>query len=178
MKNKIEMEDEIRNYTVLIYTENQIGLLAQISNVFTRRSLNIWTLSAGPTAIEGIHTITITTDATRRRIEDAVKQIEKRVDVISATFYTSDEIVYRELVLCKVPSGALLESGAIERLLSTHHARILEMNPSFTVLQKTGTLHETTAFYESVKPFGVLQFVRSGRVAVSRNAEPEIRDCK
>ncbi|MBQ4306372.1 MAG: ACT domain-containing protein [Bacteroidales bacterium] len=86
MKNRIEMEDEIRNYTVLIYTENQIGLLAQISNVFTRRSLSIWTLSAGPTAIEGIHTITITTDATRRRIEDAVKQIEKRVDVISATF--------------------------------------------------------------------------------------------
>ena len=174
-----EMDNEIRTYTVLIYTENQIGLLSQIANVFTRRSLNIWTLSAGPTAIDGVHTITITTDASRRKIDEAVKQIEKRVDVISATFYVSEEIVYRELALCKVPSKSLLESsGAIEQLLSDHHARILEMNPSFTVLQKTGTLRETTAFYESVKPFGVLQFVRSGRVAVSRDAEPEIKCCK
>lgn len=178
MKTNSEMDNEIRTYTVLIYTENQIGLLSQIANVFTRRSLSIWTLTAGPTAIEGVHTITITSDATRRKIDEAVKQIEKRVDVISATYYVSEEIVYRELALCKVPSPALLESGAIEKLLSDHHARILEMNPEFTVLQKTGTLRETTAFYESVKPFGVLQFVRSGRVAVSRDAEPEIKCCK
>lgn len=176
MRTMTETDGEIRNYTVLIYTENQIGLLAQISNVFTRRSLSIFTLSAGPTAIKGVHTITITTDATLRRIEDAVKQIEKRVDVISATFYTSDEIVYRELALCKVPSKSLIASGQIENLLSTHHARILEMNESFTVLQKTGTIKETSAFYESVKPFGVLQFVRSGRVAVPRNGEYEIKD--
>ena len=69
--------EEIKNYTVIIYTENQIGLLAQISNIFTRRSMSIWSLSAGPSSIDGIHNITITTDATERRIREAVRQIIK-----------------------------------------------------------------------------------------------------
>ena len=163
------MED-IKNYTVIIYTENQIGLLSQISNIFTRRSLSIWSLSAGPSSIEGIHNITITTDATEKRIREAVRQIEKRVDVIKAFFYVEDQLVYRELAMYKVTTGKLLESGVLESLLSKYNARIVEM----TVIQKTGYTEETKALHDELKDIGVLQFVRSGRIAISRTMQEPV----
>ena len=79
--------------------------------------------------------------------------------------------MYREVALYKVPTLCLLE-GDIESILSRYHARIVEMNKTFTVLQKTGTLEETSHLYDELKPYGILQFVRSGRIAISR-AEQE-----
>ena len=166
------MDSEAKEYTVTIYTENQIGLLAQITNVFTRHGLSIWSLSAGATSMEGVHNITIVTSGLEKKVRESVQQIEKRVDVIKVFFYTSDKIVYRELCLYKVPTPALLEYGDIETLLNRYHARIVEMNKVFTVIQKTGLSDETAALHDDLKPIGVLQFVRSGRIAVSR-AEQE-----
>ena len=92
------MNELTKRYTVIIYSENQIGLLSQISNIFTRRSLSIWSLSAGATAIEGIHSITIVTDGTRKRVQEAVMQLEKRVDVLKAYLYTDEqEALEREM---------------------------------------------------------------------------------
>ena len=166
------MENEIKEYTVTIYTENQIGLLAQNTNVFTRHGLSIWSLSAGATSMEGVHNITIVTAGTEKKVRESVQQIEKRVDVIKVFFYTADKIVYRELCLYKVPTPALMEFGDIEALLNRYHARIVEMNKVFTVIQKTGLSDETAALHDDLKSVGVLQFVRSGRIAVSR-AEQE-----
>ena len=162
------MENEVRTYTVTIYTENQIGLLAQISNIVTRRSLSIWSLSAGASSMEGIHNITIVTDATEKKIKEVVQQIEKRVDVVKAFFYTAEKIVYRELALYKILTEDLLKCDDIEGLLNRYHARIVEMNKTFTVIQKTGHTTETAALYDELKEYGVRQFVRSGRIAVSR----------
>ena len=166
------MENPVKEYTVTIYTENQIGLLSQITNVFTRHGLSIWSLSAGATSMEGVHNITIVTAGTEKKVKESVQQIEKRVDVIKAFFYTADKIVYRELCLYKVSTAALMEYGNIEDLLNRYHARIVEMNKIFTVLQKTGTSEETAHLYDELKPYGILQFVRSGRIAISR-AEQE-----
>jgi len=171
--------DQINNYTVLIYTENQIGLLSQISNLFTRRNLSIWSLSAGASSLDGVHTITITTDSTERKIRAVVQQIEKRVDVIKAFFYTSDKIVYREIALYKMPTSKLLETGEIETLLNKYNAKIVEMNKVFTVIQKTGNSMDTQMLYEDLCKVGVLQFIRSGRVAVSRaEQEPVVKFLK
>ena len=166
------MENEIKEYTVTIYTENQIGLLAQITNVFTRHGLSIWSLSAGATSMEGIHNITIVTAGPEKKVKESVQQIEKLVDVIKAFYYTADKIVYRELCLYKVSTPALLEFGDSEALLNRYHARIVEMNKIFTVIQKTGYSDETARLHDELKNVGVLQFVRSGRIAVSR-AEQE-----
>jgi acetolactate synthase-1/3 small subunit len=168
------MDNTVKNYTVSIFTENQIGLLAQISNVFTRRNLSIWSLSAGASSIEGIHNITIITEATERRIREAVLQIEKRVDVVKAFYYTDEQIVYRELALYKVPTDKLLDGGNLEDLLSRNNARIVEMNRTFTVIQKTGHTHETQRLYEELQEVGVLQFVRSGRIALSRSSQEPV----
>ncbi|MBR4687546.1 MAG: acetolactate synthase small subunit [Bacteroidales bacterium] len=173
------MENEIKEYTVTIYTENQIGLLAQITNVFTRHGLSIWSLSAGATSMEGVHNITIVTAGSEKKVRESVQQIEKRVDVIKVFFYTADKIVYRELCLYKVPTPALMEYGDIETLLNRYHARIVEMNKVFTVIQKTGLSDETAALHDDLKSVGVLQFVRSGRIAVSRaEQEPVFRFLK
>ena len=169
---QLAMDSEIKEYTVTIYTENQIGLLAQITNVFTRHGLSIWSLSAGATSMEGVHNITIVTSGTEKKVRESVQQIEKRVDVIKVFYYTPDKIVYRELCLYKVSTPALLEYGDIESLLNRYHARIVEMNRVFTVIQKTGLSSETAALHDDLKGVGVLQFVRSGRIAVSR-AEQE-----
>lgn len=166
------MDNEVKEYTVTVYTENQIGLLSQITNVFTRHGLSIWSLSAGATSMEGIHNITIVTSGTEKKVKESTQQIEKRVDVIKVFFYTADKIVYRELCLYKISTPALLEKGNIERLLGKYHARIVEMNKIFTVIQKTGLSSETAALHDDLKEVGVLQFVRSGRIAVSR-AEQE-----
>ena len=93
------MENEIKEYTVTIYTENQIGLLSQITNVFTRHVLIILSLAAGASSMEGVHNITIVTAGLEKKVKESVQQIEKRVDVIKAFFYTADKIVYRELCL-------------------------------------------------------------------------------
>ena len=125
------MDSEVREYTV--------------TNVFTRHGLSIWSLSAGATSMEGVHNITIVTSGSEKKVRESVQQIEKRVDVIKVFFYTSDKIVYRELCLYKVPTPALLEYGDIETLLNRYHARIVEMNKVFTVIQKTGLSDETAA---------------------------------
>ena len=162
--------EENTMYTVTVYSENQVGLLNQISIIFTRRNLNIWSLSVSSSAIEGVHKFTIACRTTRAQIEKVVRQIEKRIDVIKAFYYTDDQIVYQEIALYKVPTDKLLESDELESLIRRHHARILEMNTNFTVLEKSGHCQETQALFDDLNRYGVLQFVRSGRVAVTKSA--------
>lgn len=156
-------------YTVTVYSENQVGLLNQVSIIFTRRNLNIWSLSVSASAIEGIHKFTIACRTSKETIEKVVRQIEKRIDVIKAFYYTDDEIIYQEIALYKVPTEKLLACGEFEELVRKHHARILEMNTSFTVIQKAGHCQETQALFDALNPYGVLQFVRSGRVAITKS---------
>jgi acetolactate synthase-1/3 small subunit len=157
-------------YTVTVYSENQVGLLNQISIIFTRRNLNIWSLSVSSSAIEGVHKFTIACRTSQAQIEKVVRQIEKRIDVIRAFYYTDEDIVYQEIALYKVPTIKLLESDELEDLIRRHHARILEMNTAFTVLEKSGHCQETQALFDDLNRFGVLQFVRSGRVAVTKSS--------
>ncbi|MCI1639853.1 MAG: acetolactate synthase small subunit [Bacteroidales bacterium] len=168
---------ENKTYTVTIYSENQIGLLMQISNIFTRHSLSIWSLSASASSIEGIHTITIITDSpSEKQILEVVMQLEKRVDVVKAFYYTNDQIIYRELALYKMQTAKLLECGRIEDLLTNYNARIVEMNNVFTVIQKTGKTEETQSLYDELNKYGVMQFVRSGRIAVTREKLEPVKD--
>ncbi|MDO5572055.1 MAG: acetolactate synthase small subunit [Bacteroidales bacterium] len=156
-------------YTVTVYSENQVGLLNQVSIIFTRRNLNIWSLSVSSSAIEGIHKFTIACRTSKAMIEKVVKQIEKRIDVIKAFYYTDDDIIYQEIALYKVPTDKLLECGEFEELVRKHNAKILEMNSTFTVIQKSGHCQETTALFNDLNRYGVLQFVRSGRVAITKS---------
>ena len=156
-------------YTVTVYSENQVGLLNQISIIFTRRQLNIESLSVSGSAIEGGHKFTITTYSDRETMEKLVKQIEKRIDVLRAFFYTDDEIIFQEVALYKVPTDKLLDDRSIEDLIRKHNARILEVNRTYTVIEKSGHPDETQSLFEELSRYDVMQFVRSGRVAITKS---------
>ena len=156
-------------YTVTVYSENQVGLLNQISIIFTRRQLNIESLSVSGSAIEGVHKFTITTYSDRETMEKLVKQIEKRIDVLRAFFYTDDEIIFQEVALYKVPTDKLLDDRIIEDLIRKHNARILEVNRTYTVIEKSGHPDETQSLFEELSRYDVMQFVRSGRVAITKS---------
>ena len=156
-------------YTVTVYSENQVGLLNPISIIFTRRQLNIESLSVSGSAIEGVHKFTITTYSDRETMEKLVKQIEKRIDVLRAFFYTDDEIIFQEVALYKVPTDKLLDDRSIEDLIRKHNARILEVNRTYTVIEKSGHPDETQSLFEELSRYDVMQFVRSGRVAITKS---------
>ena len=156
-------------YTVTVYSENQVGLLNQISIIFTRRQLNIESLSVSGSAIEGVHKFTITTYSDRETMEKLVKQIEKRIDVLRAFFYTDDEIIFQEVALYKVPTDKLLDDRSIEDLIRKHNARILDVNRTYTVIEKSGHPDETQSLFEELSRYDVMQFVRSGRVAITKS---------
>lgn len=162
-------ETTIKLYTVTVYTENTVGILNQISIIFTRRNLNIWSLTVSPSALEGIHKFTIAVRTDHRMIEAVVRAIEKRVEVLKAFYYTDDEIIYQEIALYKVKTDNVLSNEGFEALVRESHAHILEINRTYTVLQKTGHCTETRELLEALQPYGVLQFVRSGRVAITKS---------
>lgn len=155
-------------FTITVYSENRVGILTQITTVFTKRHINIESLTTSESAIKGIHKFTIVVYSNTEDIEKLVKQIEKRIDILKAYWFTTDEIVHQEIALYKVPTQALLEGNEIERLVRKYGARILEMTEEYTVIQKTGHKAETQELFERLDPYGLTQFTRSGRIAVNR----------
>lgn len=161
-------------YTVTIFSENRVGLLNQISIIYTRRKLNIESLSVSPSSIKGVHKFTITSYSDRETIEKLVKQVEKRIGVLKSFFYTDDEIIYQEIALYKVPTEKLLEEPNFEKIIRKYNARILEMSRDYTILEKTGHPEETEALFEDLKSHDIRQFVRSGRVAVTKDTNEHV----
>ena len=158
-------------FTVTVSSENRVGLLNQISIILTRRKLKIESLSVSPYSIKGVHKFTITAYADETTIAKLVQQVEKRIDVLKSFYYRDDEIVYQEVALYKVPTAELLNEKNLEAIIRHHNARILEITNEYAVIEKTGHDDETTALFEELKRFDIRQFVRSGRVAVTKSPE-------
>ena len=161
-------------YTVIIFSENTVGLLNQITIIFTRRQLNIETLSVSPSAIQGIHKFTITTFADEDMIDKVVKQIDKRVDILKAYYNTDEDLVFQEIALYKLSTELFIKMGTVEDLIRKYNARILEMNETCVVLEKSGHYDETQALFRET--IGVLQFIRSGRVAITKSRVERLSD--
>ncbi len=156
-------------FTLLVYSENCVGLLNQVSGIFTRRCLNIEDVAASKSSVPDITKLIITCWADRPTMEKVVKQIEKRIDVLKVCLFTDDDIVYQEIALYKVPTQVLLEEQDLESIIRHHSVRILEMTPDYTVLEKAGHRWETDALFETLSRYDIRQFVRSGRVCVTKS---------
>jgi acetolactate synthase I/III small subunit len=157
-----------QEFTLTIYSENRIGILNQITTVFTRRHINIESLSTSESAIAGIHKFTVVIFSTREEVDVLVRQIEKRIDILKAYYFTQDEIVHQEIALYRVPTSSLFEGREVEDLVRRYGARILEITPEYTVIEKTGHKNETQELFEKLDPYGVTQFTRSGRIAINK----------
>lgn len=157
-----------KEFTIIAFSENSIGLLNRLTIIFTRRHLNIESLTVSESAIHGIFKFTIVVITTPDLIGKVVKQINKVVDVLKAFYLIEEEIIYQEIALYKVPTEAVTQGNEIENLVRKHNARILEITPDFTAIEKTGHKHETQQLFDDMKKFKVMQFTRSGRVAITR----------
>lgn len=161
------MEDKTL-YTITVFSENTVGLLGQVASVFIRRQLNIETLSVSPSAIEGIHKFTITVFATEEMVKKIVLQIDKRVEVLKAYYNVDNELIHQEIALYKLATEAFFKLDSVEKMIRMHNARILEINKDCVVLEKTGHYEETQALFKELSDsIGVLQFIRSGRIAIN-----------
>ncbi|MDR2775231.1 MAG: acetolactate synthase small subunit [Tannerella sp.] len=164
-------------FTVIIFSENTVGLLNQIAIIFTRRQLNIETLSVSPSAIAGIHKFTITTFADETTIEKIVKQIDKRVDILKAYYNTDEDLVHQEIALYKLSTELFVKMDGVEDLIRKYDARVLDINETCVVLEKNGHYEETQAlFRELSERTGVLQFIRSGRIAITKSKVERLSD--
>lgn len=164
-------------YTVIIFSENTVGLLNQIAIIFTRRQLNIETLSVSPSAISGIHKFTITTFSTEDMMDKVVKQIDKRVDIMKAFYNTDEDLVFQEIALYKLSTELFIQMGTVEELIRKYNARILDINETCVVLEKSGHYEETQALFKELSStIGVLQFIRSGRVAITKSKVERLSD--
>ncbi len=160
-KTKQRMEQE---YIITVFSENKVGLLSQITTVFTSRDVNIESLTTSESAFQGIHKFTIVVRTDPERIEKLARQIEKRIDVLKTFVFTSDEVVQQEIALYKVT-----RSRNVEQLVRRHNVRILEIDEDYIVVEKTGHKADTKALFCLLQPYGVQQFVRSGTVAIVKS---------
>ena len=156
-------------FTLSILTENKSGLLNNITIIFTRRKINIESLNVSTTEIKGMSRFTVVIRTSREQADKVCAQIRKLVDVLGAFVYEDDQIFYQEIALYKVPTKVFLNGQKIEDLVRRNGARILVVEEDHIVIEKTGHKDETHDLYEKLEPFGLLEFVRSGRVAISKS---------
>ena len=164
-------------YTLLVYSENIAGILNQITAVFTRRQVNIESLNVSASSIEGVHKYTITAWSNADQIEKITRQIEKKIDVIKANYFTDDQLFIRETALYKLSTDKVLENSEISRVIRRHDASITEANPTYVIVMKHGVTEQIIELYRQLESFGcVLQYTRSGRIAVTRGTQEEVSE--
>lgn len=158
-----------QEYTITVFTENYVGLLNRITIIFTRRHINIESLTVSSSEIPGIHRFTIVVNIREEMVKKVVKQINKEVEVLRASYYLNDQVIFQEIALYKVPTEALANGDDVEQIIRRNNARILAVEPEYVVIEKTGHKEETHELFKQLEPFGILQFVRSGRVAITKH---------
>lgn len=159
-----------REFTITVYTENQVGLLNRIAIIFSKRKINVESLNTSPSEVEGIHRFTIVINETEEVVSKLVRQIEKQVDILRAFYNTEEEIVWQELALYKVSTDEIAEKVKVERLLREYGARAVVIRKDYTVFETSGHRQETDKLVEVLGAYGLIEFVRSARVAIIKGS--------
>jgi acetolactate synthase-1/3 small subunit len=154
-----------QEYNITAYTENQVGLLNRIAKI------NIESLNVSPSEIEGIHRFNIVIVETEDVVEKLAKQIEKQVEVLKVYYNTNADVIWQEMALYKVPTDVIAEKVLVERLLREHGARAVVIRKDYTVFETTGHREETDNLLHALQPYGLIEFVRSARIAIIKASE-------
>jgi len=162
-------QEEKHTYTISIYTENNIGLLNRISAIFQRRHINVESLNTSPSEIDGVSKFTILVRISKDSIKKIIGQIEKQVEVIKAYYHTEDETIYQESSMFKIKSELLFEERQIQNIIKENNARIVTVSKDFFVIEKSGKKEEIDLLHRELVVFGIMQFTRSGRIAVTKD---------
>jgi len=159
-----------QEYTITVYTENQIGLINRIAILFSRRKINIESLNTSPTEVEGIHRFTIVINETEEVVRKLCRQLEKQVDILKAYYNTNEEIIWQEMALYKVSTDEIAEKVKVERLLREYGARAVVIRKDYTVFETTGQREETDRLISFLEPLGLIESVRSARIAIIKDS--------
>ncbi len=169
------MENKKNLYTLLVYSENVAGILNQITAVFTRRQVNIESLNVSASSIPGVHKYTITAWSDEDQISRITRQIEKKIDVVKANYFTDEQLFIRESGLYKLSTDIVLNNPEISRTIRRFDAHIIEVNPTYTIVMKHGITEDIISLFRALDTFGcVLQYTRSGRIAVTRGMQEQV----
>jgi len=156
-------------HTVSVLIENKPGALARVANMFARRGFNIESLAVGPTESHDVSRITLRVDCSQHSLEQIEKQMHKLVNVLRVTELPPDEAVERELALVKVAVTAERRAELLA-VVEFFHARVADLGPDSMIFEIVGSPDALDAFEELVRPYGVKELVRTGRVGLSRAA--------
>ncbi|MBT8296997.1 MAG: acetolactate synthase small subunit [Maribacter sp.] len=159
-------------FTISVYSENNVGLLNRISGIFLKRHINIESLNVSKSEIEHVSKFTIVVNTTEDWTRKIVGQIEKQIEVIKAYYHRDDEIIYQESALFKIESHLLFDERQIQNIIKESNSQIVTVSRDFFVLAKTGRRHEIDEMHDDLEPYGIMQFVRSGRLAVTKAEMP------
>lgn len=156
-------------YTISIYTENNLGLLNRISAIFLKRHINIESLTVSDSEIEHVSRFIIVVNMTKEQIKKIIGQIEKQIEVIKAYYHTNSQSIYLQSALFKVKSSLLFDKRQIQNIIKKSNAQIITVSREFFVIEKSGRREEIEKLYNALLPYGIMQFVRSGRISVTKD---------
>ncbi|MFL2990706.1 MAG: acetolactate synthase small subunit [Cytophagales bacterium] len=173
------LEKKIKEYTLSVLTEDKAGLLNHITIIFNRRKMNINSLNVSTTEVNGVSRFTIVVKSSKEKIIKILNHINKLIDVLGAFLYEEDEIYFQEIALYKLSSKIFMKGDEVEKIIRKYGAKILVIEKNHTIIQKTGSKDETQNLYNELDKFnGILEFARSGRVALSKKRRKTINFLK
>jgi acetolactate synthase-1/3 small subunit len=156
-----------RKHILSILVENKPGVLTRVAGLFARRGFNIDTLSVGPTDDDHISRITITLDGANHPIDQVTKQLHKLINVLKIRDLEPSETVARELALFKVSADGS-QRAEIMQVCEIFRGKVVDVTKRSIIIEVTGTTDKIEAFERMVRPFGLVEMMRTGEIAIAR----------
>ena len=156
-----------RKHILSILVENKPGVLARIAGLFSRRGFNIDTLAVGPTDDPSISRITLTLDGAVHPIDQVTKQLHKLINVLKIRDLEPADTVARELALFKVTADGV-QRGELMQIAEIFRGKVVDVTKRAIIIEVTGTTDKIEAFETMVRPFGLIEMMRTGEIAISR----------
>lgn len=155
-------------HTISVLVENHFGVLARISGLFSQRGYNIESLCVGTTEDPAISRMTVVVSGDENVVEQIVDQLNKLVEVIEVLDLTQEKYVERELVLIKTEADAKRRTELLE-VTNIFRAKVVDMSTKSVIVEVTGSQDKVRAFIDMIRPFGIKELARTGRIALGRS---------
>lgn len=158
-------------HTIAILVEDLPGVMVRVAGLFTRRGFNIESIAVGPSETFGISRITIVTSGDVKVLEQIIKQLNKLIDVIRVRDIPAENIIDRELILVRVNVDSLAIRSEIIQLVEIFKAKVAFVERNTLTVEMSGDEEKVNGFLSLLKPFGIKEIVRTGRIAITRNSK-------
>jgi len=156
-------------HTIAILVEDHPGVMARVASLFTRRGFNIESIAVGHSEKQGISRMTIITSGDEKVLEQVTKQLNKLIDVIRVRDISPQNVIERELILVKVHTDSLPIRAEIIQLVEIFKAKVVYVDRDTLTIEMSGDEEKVSGLLELLKPFGIIEIVRTGRIAIARS---------